>query len=104
MRADGVGPVISIETRARVVLRPLTDVGRPVAVCAGLLVGMVGNDPRFHLQAGGIRGPQQHGLDPQLRHKNLHVGVRVADLQHTLDPKPPAQIINPPVARGHQQR
>ena len=80
------------------------DVSGPVAVCAGLLVGMVGNDPRFHLQAGGIRGPQQHGLDPQLRHKNLHAGVGVADLQHTLDTKPPAQIIYPPVARGHPQR
>ena len=85
-------------------LAPFDDVGRPVAVCAGLLVGMVGNDPRFHLKAGGIRGPQQHGLDPQLRHKNLHAGVRVADLQHTLDTEPPAQVINPPVARGHPQR
>jgi hypothetical protein len=65
---------------------------------------MVGNDPRFHLQTSGVGGPQQHGLDPQLRHKNLHAGVGVADLQHTFDPEPPTQIIDAPVARRHPQR
>ncbi len=60
-------------------LATLDDVSRPVAVGAGLLIGMEGGDAHPALHLAEIAAAKQHRFDPQLGHEHLHARMGVAD-------------------------
>jgi hypothetical protein len=57
----------------------LHDVGGPVAVGPGLLIGVKRGDAGEGAQFRQIAAAEQHGFDPDLGHHHLHAGMGIAD-------------------------
>jgi len=85
-------------------LASFNDVGEPVAIAAGLLIGVLRGQAAADVDVGEIGAPQQGRLEFNLRDKDLHPRMGVADADGSLDlPLVGAAALDLPAAAAETQ-
>ena len=107
---EGVEPLLEIKTlqfKADRCLRALVafdDVGEPISVVAGFLIGVLGRDAAGDGDIGEITTAEQGGHHGELGYKHLHALMGVADLHTPFNKQPPIALLHTPVLRFDLQR
>ena len=107
---EGVEPLLEIKTlqfkadRCLRALMAFDDVGEPVAVVAGLFIGVLGSDSAGDGDVSEITTAQKGGHDRELGNKHFHALMGVADLHTPFNKQPPMALLHTPALRFDLQR